>query len=117
MREPIRDKGRLEHILESVNNIYEFADGYESAQILEDKVRYFAIVYQLVVIGEVANLLTKEFRDAHEQTPWRDIISMRNFIFHGYNLVDKEEVLSVIENDLPPLKTQIEQYLSEKDQQ
>ena len=116
MREPIRDRGRLEHILESVNNIYEFAEGYESAQILEDKVRYFAIVYQLVVIGEAANLLTKEFRDAHEQTPWRDIISMRNFIVHGYNLVDKEEVLSAIDNDLPLLKAQIEQYLSEKDQ-
>jgi uncharacterized protein with HEPN domain len=41
---------------------------------------------------------------------------MRNFIVHGYNLVDKEEVLSVIDNDLPLLKAQIEQYLSEKDQ-
>ena len=116
MREPIRDRGRLEHILVSVNNIYEFVDGYEPTQILEDKVRYFAIVYQLVVIGEAANLLTKEFCDAHEQTPWRDIISMRNFIVHGYNLVDKEEVLSVIENDLSTLKAQIEQYLSEDDQ-
>ena len=26
MREQVRDKGRLEHILESINNIYEFVD-------------------------------------------------------------------------------------------
>ena len=31
--------------------------------------------------------------------------------------MDKEKVLSVIENDLPARKAQIEQYLSEKDQQ
>ena len=62
MRDPVRDKGRLEHILESVNNIYEFAEGYKPDQILTDKVRYFAIVYQLVVIGEAANLLTNDFR-------------------------------------------------------
>lgn len=113
MREPNKDKGRLEHILESINNIYEFIDGLSSKQILTDKIRYFAIVYQLVVIGEASNLLTKEFRTQHSQTPWREIINMRNFIVHGYNIVDKKEVLSVIQDDLPILKTQIEEYLME----
>ena len=113
MREQVRDRGRLEHILESIKNIYEFAEGCDHLQIMEDKLRYFAIAYQLVVIGEAANMLTKEFRDAHAQTPWRDIISMRNFIVHGYNIVDKKEILRVLDNDLPVLKAQIEQYLSE----
>jgi uncharacterized protein with HEPN domain len=113
MREPVRDKGRLEHIIECMNNIYEFVGDNAVSQILNDKIRYFAIVYQLVVIGEASNLLTKEFRDLHTETPWRDIISMRNFIIHGYNLVDKNEVLQVIENDLPVLQKQIEHYLSE----
>ena len=117
MREPVRDKGRLEHIIESVNNIYEFVEGYEPDQILTDKVRYFAIVYQLVVIGEAANLLTNDFRMTHPLTPWREIIGMRNFIVHGYNIVDKNEVLRVISNDLSILKSQIEDYLSEMEQQ
>ena len=38
---------------------------------------------------------------------------MRNFIVHGYNVVDKKEVWTVIENDLSPLKSQIEGYLEE----
>lgn len=113
MREPIRDKGRLEHICESINNIYEFVEDIELEQAVNDKIRYFAIVYQLVIIGEASNLLTSEFRDAHTQTPWRDIIGMRNFIVHGYNIVDKKEVISVITDDLPTLKAQIEQYISE----
>ena len=113
MREPVRDKGRLEHILECIDNIYEFAEGKTFEQIEADKMCYFAIVYQLVIIGEAANLLTKEFREARPQTPWREIVSMRNFIVHGYNVVDKNEVWTVIENDLNPLKNQIEGYLEE----
>ena len=115
MIEPVKDTARLLHILESIDNIYEFADRKTFEQIENDKMCFFAIVYQLVVIGEAAKMLTKEFRDEHLQTPWREIVSMRNFIVHGYNVVDKTEVWSVIENDLGPLKQQIEQYISELD--
>ncbi|MBQ3355101.1 MAG: DUF86 domain-containing protein [Bacteroidales bacterium] len=51
----------------------------------------------------------------HPLTPWRVIVNMRNFIVHGYNVVDKNEVWSVIQNDLGPLKLQIEQYINELD--
>ena len=115
MREPVKDTARRLHILESIDNIYEFADRKTFEQIENDKMCFFAIVYQLVVIGEAANMLTKEFRDEHPSTPWREIVSMRNFIVHGYNVVDKTEVWSVIENDLGSLKQQIEQYISELD--
>ena len=113
MREPVKDTARLLHILESIDNIYEFADRKTFEQIENDKMCFFAIVYQLVVMGEAANMLTKVFRDEHPLTPWREIVSMRNFIVHGYNVVDKTEVWSVIKNDLGPLKQQIEQYISE----
>ena len=113
MREPVKDKGRLEHILECINNINEFAEGKTFEQIEGDKMCYFAIVYQLVIIGEAANMLTKEFREARPQSPWREIIHMRNFIVHGYNVVDKNEVWSVIQDDLQPLKQQIEEYIEE----
>ncbi|MBR7024363.1 MAG: DUF86 domain-containing protein [Bacteroidales bacterium] len=113
MREPVKDRGRLEHILECINNINEFAEGKTFEQIEGDKMCYFAIVYQLVIIGEAANMLTKDFREARPQTPWREIVNMRNFIVHGYNVVDKNEVWSVIQDDLQPLKQQIENYIEE----
>jgi uncharacterized protein with HEPN domain len=58
-------------------------------------------------------MLTMEFCEARPQTPWREIIGMRNFIVHGYNVVDKNEVWAVIRDDLLPLKQQIEEYLKE----
>jgi len=58
-------------------------------------------------------MLTQDFREARPQTPWREIVNMRNFIVHGYNVVDKNEVWSVIQDDLQPLKQQIEDYIKE----
>lgn len=58
MREPAKDKGRLDHILECINNINEFVEGKTFEQIEGDKMCYFAVVYQLVIIGEAANMLT-----------------------------------------------------------
>ena len=45
MREPIRDRGRLEHILTSINNIFKFAEGRTDEQITEDRMCYYAIIY------------------------------------------------------------------------
>ena len=113
MREQVKEKGRLGHILECIDNIYEFAENKSFEQVEQDKMCYFAIVYQLVIIGEAANMLSKGFRDSHPLTPWREIIGMRNFIVHGYNVVDKNEVWSVIQNDLQQLRQQIDEYIDE----
>jgi len=39
-----------------------------------------ALVYNLMIIGEAANLLTKEFRSEHPEVPWRVIVDMRNLL-------------------------------------
>ena len=114
MREAIRDRGRLEHIIECINNVFEFTKDKTFEQILQDKMCYYAVVHQIVIIGEASNLLTKEFKEKHSKTPWREIISMRNFIVHGYEIVSKNEILSVLRHDLLPLKSQIEEYLKEE---
>ncbi|MDE7101966.1 MAG: DUF86 domain-containing protein, partial [Bacteroidales bacterium] len=44
--------------------------------------------------------------------PWRHIIKMRHVLVHGYYQVEASEIWEVISNDLPLLKTQIQQYLS-----
>ena len=58
-------------------------------------------------------MLTAAFEESHPLTPWRDIINMRHILVHGYYHVDSREVWATIVNDLPPLKIQIADYLSE----
>jgi uncharacterized protein with HEPN domain len=113
MREHSRDKGRLEDIKQYGHNVETILDGITFDGFVQDIRVYYSVMKNIEVIGEAANMLTKEFREARSQTPWREIVSMRNFIVHGYNVVDKNEVWSVIQDDLVPLKMQIESYLEE----
>lgn len=113
MREKPRDKGRLLHIIASIDNIRRFLDGKTEDDFSIDSLLYFGVIKNLEIIGEAAYMLTNEFKDAHPGSPWRDIIDMRHILVHGYYHVDSIEVWTTVKHDLEPLKGQIEEYLTE----
>lgn len=112
MREPIRDRGRLEHILEQLNNIEEFVSGKTLNDLQNDKVLQYAIVKCIEIIGEAAYMLSVEFKDKHPQVQWEQIVRMRHVLVHGYYHISLPLVWSVIQDDLVDLKPYIMQFLS-----
>ncbi|MCL2510682.1 MAG: DUF86 domain-containing protein [Bacteroidales bacterium] len=89
MREKIKDKGRLEHILESIDYVTEFIDGIEFEDFLKNKMLQFAVVKNLEIIGEASYKLTNDFRDNHPEIEWKKIIAMRHILVHGYYDTDE----------------------------
>lgn len=75
------------------------------------------VSYHIVVIGEVVYKLTKEFKQRHEATPRKKIEGMRHVIVHGYYVVSKDFIWKVVEDDLPTLRQQIRQYITELEEQ
>ncbi len=113
MREHLRDKNRLEHILENISRIEDATKDYTFEQFDHDTIRFAAISYYTMIIGEASYMLTKEFKESHPATPWRQIEGMRHHIVHGYFQVRKDMLWNVVLNDLQPLKNQIQDYLKE----
>lgn len=113
MREPVRDRERLEHILEAIDRILTYTAGHSNDELANDKIRFFGLVKNIEIIGEAAYKLTKAFRNAHSSTPWDDIMKMRHVLVHDYFQIDEDAVFYVIEDDLPPLREQVSHYLSE----
>ena len=113
MREVIRDKERLQHILDSIDRIQNRVPTLDLESLTQDVLIYYGVVKSIEIIGEAVYKLTHDFKNAHPQTAWEDIEGMRHVLVHDYYNILPERVLHVIENDLPPLKAQIEQYLSE----
>ena len=113
MRSPLNDKARLEHIQNAINTIEEYVAGKVFEDIVTDKILRHAVTWNIQVIGEASNKLSKEFIVAHPNTNWRGVIGMRHVLVHDYYQIDEEGIWNVIEIDLPPLKAQIEQCLSE----
>ena len=47
--------------------------------------------------------------------PWRQIVSMRNVLVHGYAQVSDEDLWQTAKNDIRPLCERVRQYLDEID--
>ena len=56
MRERLRDRGRLLDIQEYATNAMQFASGVNYDEFVKDRMRYFAIMKNVEIIGEAANI-------------------------------------------------------------
>ena len=110
MREPERDPGRISDILEAIDNVSEFISGCDRESFLKDKIRYFAIVKNIEIIGEAAYMLSLDFKAAHPEVGWEQIIKMRHVLVHGYACVQPDIVWETAINDVPALKKKILQF-------
>ena len=113
MREAIRDIDRLRHIDECIGHINDYLSGRSFEDMKADMMCYHAVVYNIMIIGGAANLLTKDFRDSHPEVPWRDIVDMRNALVHGYITTNPQLVWETYTSDLPLLQKQIARYIDE----
>lgn len=113
MREQLRDRERLEHILAAINRVVRYTKDKTYKDLLTDDMMYYAVVKNIEMMGEAANMLTAEFQTAHPETPWKMVKGMRNYIVHEYFQIDNQVVWDVVTNELPTLHQQITQYLSE----
>ena len=113
MRERPKDKHRLLHILEAIDNIFEFTRGINFEVYKNNKVLRFAVIKNLEIIGEAAYLLTTDFKEGHLETDWDTIVYMRHILVHGYYQINDEIIWATIQSDLQPLKLNIESYIRE----
>jgi uncharacterized protein with HEPN domain len=107
MREKVRDNGRLEHILESIDYILDFTKNATFDDFKTDMKLQFAVIKNIEIIGEASYMLTNEFKEQHTEIPWNKIIGSRHILVHGYYQVKLEIIWNIIQNDLQSLKKQI----------
>lgn len=115
MREHSRDKGRLEDIRQYALNVEMILEGVTFDEFVKDIKIYYSVMKNVEVIGEAANMLTRDFKEKHTELPWRLIVKMRNVLVHGYAQVSDTDLWQTATNDIRPLREQVEKYLSEID--
>lgn len=113
----IRD--RLEVILESIELIQAWSEGRTTVDDFMSSstgvMAFNACVMRFQVIGEhVGKLLKDDIKplDAYQDIPWQAIYGLRNIISHEYANIDEDIIVSVINDDLAPLKSAIEELLT-----
>ena len=115
MREPVKDKERLLHMIAAIDRILRYTEGKSYEDLVNDDMMYYAVIKNIEIIGEAANMLTTEFQTTHPDTPWKMVKGMRNYIVHEYFQIDDVVVWDVVTNNLLPLKQQLQSYLNSTD--
>jgi uncharacterized protein with HEPN domain len=104
-----KDHHCLESIIEAVDRIIEYTSGFDSADDFNNDYRNFdATMMNFVVIGEMIDKISDDFKKDHYNIEWIKIKGFRNIVAHDYFGIDAEEVWQIIKNKIPNLKTEIQ---------
>ena len=87
MREKVKDRGRLEHILQACNILLENKAKYSREMVINDPIVFYGLVKLVEIIGEASYMLTKEFQANNPLIPWKEMVAMRHVLVHGYILL------------------------------
>jgi len=98
----------LSHILVAIADIQRFY----TPENLEEEVYRLAIERCFEIIGEAVKHLNDETKALRGDIPWNKVSDTRNYIIHGYFGVSHPLLEQAIIDDIPILKTAVEEILT-----
>ncbi len=67
-----------------------------------------ACVFNLSQLGELCRLADSKYMQEHPEIPWHELYGLRNRIVHDYEGVNLNLIWQIINEDLPPLITSLQ---------
>ncbi len=79
---------------------------------MQEKMLRNAVERQLEIIGEATKRILQT-DPAFKLTNARKIIDLRNYVAHGYDVVDDDTIWIIVNKHLSPLRSEVEQMLEQ----
>lgn len=98
---------------QAVETALRLSAGISEAEFGDNEAVQWAVFSQIIILGEAASRVDREFQDTHADIPWAGIIGMRHRLVHGYDTVDWVRVWKTLKNELPALLSQLRAMLPE----
>jgi uncharacterized protein with HEPN domain len=109
---PSKDKRHLLlDVVASIDYIRSFAAGITFDQYLEDRKTRSAVERELLIISEAAIRLGSDAETICPGPDWRDIRGLGNKLRHDYDGLNDELLWQTVQNDLLPLRMDVEKAL------
>ncbi len=111
-----RDDAYLLDILIAARKALKFVEGIDRNKFEDNEIVQNAVMRPLEIIGEASAKISKDFRKAHSEIPWREMVGLRNHLIHEYFRIDYAAVWDTIHKDLPKLIEIIEPLVPKEDE-
>jgi uncharacterized protein with HEPN domain len=110
---PRQWKLRITDILDFIAAIQEYVRGMDFQRFSRNSLKIDAVEHRFTIIGEAANNVPAQVRQAHPEIPWASMSEMRNIVVHIYSGVKLDVVWETIRDDLPLLVAPLAKLLNE----
>lgn len=96
-----RDDSRVRHMLDAMERILSISKGMNRDQLGHHEDNTEKILFNMMVLGEAANNISREFAERNPSVAWKDIASVRHKIVHDYADIDFDTIWDILQNDIP----------------
>src|SRR5437870_13798254 len=95
MRPDPRDTALLADMLNAARVVVEYVSGKRYEDYLKDQMLRDAVERRVEIIGEVARNISRAFRGAHQEIPWRPIMAQRHILAHQYATIRHDLIWAI----------------------
>lgn len=107
-----REELYLADIVEAADAVARFLRNVDREGFIQDEILRSAVLHKLMIIGEAAARLSRQFRQRHLEIEWADVIAFRNIVVHAYFAVEWETVWVTATQDVPELRHEVAAILT-----
>lgn len=104
----------VQHILECIEKIEEYTKKCTEEDFLNRPLIQDAVLRNLEIIGEATKNISQDFKEKHQDIPWRKMAGLRDILIHMYLGIDLEMTWNVILYEFPSLKEKLQKIKKEQ---
>ncbi|MCL2069170.1 MAG: DUF86 domain-containing protein [Oscillospiraceae bacterium] len=109
-----KTKKQLKNILEFAKRTRDRTHKITFEDFMSDELIQDAVLYCLGQIGETASNISDEEQEKYPELFWRQMIGLRNRIFHDYEEIDMKRVFDITQEPISQLVQMLESLLDVK---
>ena len=102
------DLAFIEHILLCIDKIQEYTENLTAQEFHHNELIQDAVIWNIEIIGEAAKKISKDLKSQYRDIPWKEMSGMRDKLIHDYFGADVDVVWKTVIEDIPYLKSLIE---------
>ncbi len=103
---PRREDLYLGDLVETANAISMYLGGISREEWEQNEILRNAVLYKMLILGEIARALPDELKARYPEVPWPRIKGFRNIATHQYFGVDWAIIWKIAHDDVPDLGQQ-----------